>query len=157
MFLTLLLRRFPSLPQKFWAKLRLSYTPSLITNQEPNVNKAFQAYILRGTSIVLTHTSQEPLLTLEYNFSDFKQMITSLGQNTILPKTSVNHQLFIFHKGTFEFVQIDAHHLVQVVNNADVWTLFQAFNKIYSKEPKIFEEVHHFSNQLFQQKLTEFP
>ena len=130
---------------------------SLITNQEPTVNQAFQAYILRNTSIVLTHTSQEPLLTLEFNFLDFKQMITSLGQNTVLPKTSGNHQLFIFHEGTFEFVRIDAHNLVQVVNNTDVFTLFQAFNKIYSKEKKIFEEVQHFSKQLFQQKLTEFP
>ena len=41
---------------------------SLITNQKPTVNQAFQAYILRNTSIVLTHTSREPLLTLEFNF-----------------------------------------------------------------------------------------
>ena len=130
---------------------------SLITNQKPTVNKAFQAYILRNTSIVLTHTSREPLLTLEFNFLDFKQMIKSLGQNTVLPTTSVNHQLFIFHEGTFEFVRIDAHNLVQVINNTDVFTLFQAFNKVYLKENKIFEEVQHFSQQLFQQKLTEFP
>ena len=133
------------------------FDTSLINSQQPNVNQAFQAYILSGTDIVLTHTSQEPLLTLEYNFQDFKQMVTNLGQNTIFPVTSVNHQLFIYHKGTFEFVQIHAHHLVQILNNTDVWTLFQAFNKIYSKELKIFEEVQHFSNQLFQQKLTEFP
>ena len=108
------------------------FDTSLINSQQPSVNQAFQAYILRGTDIVLTHTSQEPLLTLEYNFQDFKQMVTNLGQNTILPVTSVNHQLFIYHEGTFEFVQIHAHNLVQIVNNTDVWTLFQAFNKIYS-------------------------
>ena len=76
------------------------FDTSLINSQQPSVNQAFQAYILRGTDIVLTHTSQEPLLTLEYNFQDFKQMVTNLGQNTILPITSVNHQLFIYHKGT---------------------------------------------------------
>ena len=84
-------------------------------------------------------------------------MINNLVQNTVLPFTSITNQLFIFHEGIFEFVQIHDHNLVQVVNNTDVWTLFQAFNKIYSKELKIFEEVQHFSNQLFQQKLTEFP